>query len=297
MNVRTSDVHPLVPCALLANFAYTAFLGVDGLKAVVAPPELKHRPDATSVAKNSVMIERKNMIDNRLNITQQPTISACSVAKNSVMIEQKKMIDNVLRINPDNITQQLRTLVMSVVNISNASLADFKKQYGTWDIATALVVYEEKLCENTDIFTLAIICCSLALLIQSKRRHTEIEKMNELYAKSQAAIYRSVRYLKILQEQHTLHEDKVKLQETVVNTLQTTLAANDNCSMWQKSQESHDRNNEQILSLLKIHREKLEVSEYYNEQKKQQILNMIVVDVIKADSPSSLFQDGRSMFP
>jgi len=203
----------------------------------------------------------------------------------------------VLKINPDNITQQLRTLVMSVVNISNASLADFKKQYGTWDIATALVVYEEKLCENTDIFTLAIICCSLALLIQSKRRHTEIEKMNELYAKSQAAIYRSVRYLKILQEQHTLHEDKVKLQETVVNTLQTTLAANDNCSMWQKSQESHDRKNEQILSLLKIHREKLEVSEYYNEQKKQQILNMIVVDVIKADSPSSLFQDGRSMFP
>ena len=293
MNVRTSDVHPLVPCALLANFAYTAFLGVDGLKAVVAPPELKHRPDATSVAKNSVMIERKNMIDNRLNITQQPTISACSVAKNSVMIEQKKMIDNVLRINPDNITQQLRTLVMSVVNISNASLADFKKQYGTWDIATALVVYEEKLRDNTDIFTLAIICCSLALLIQSKRRHKEIEKMNELYAKSQAAIYRSVRYLKILQEQQTLHKDDIKLQETVVNTLQTTLAA----SIREKSQESHDRKNEQILSLLKIHREKLEASEYHNKPKKQQILNMIVVDVIKAVPPSSLFQDGHSMFP
>jgi len=235
------------------------------------------------------MIEQKNMIDTVLNITH----STCSVAKNSVMIQQKNMIYNVLKINPDNITQQLRTLVMSVVNISNASLSDFKKQYGTWDIATALVVYEEKLRDNTDIFTLAIICCSLALLIQSKRRHKEIEKMNELYAKSQAAIYRSVRYLKILQEQQTLHKDDIKLQETVVNTLQTTLAA----SIREKSQESHDRKNEQILSLLKIHREKLEASEYHNKPKKQQILNMIVVDVIKAVPPSSLFQDGHSMFP
>jgi len=98
----------------------------------------------------------------------------------------------VLKIKLDYITQQLRELVLSVLNISNASLSDFRKQYGTWDVGTALVVYEEKLRDNTDIFTLAIICCSLALLIKSNNQHKEIEKMNKLYEKSQTTIYESV---------------------------------------------------------------------------------------------------------
>jgi len=150
-----------------------------------------------------------------------------------------------------------------------------------WDIGTALVVYEAKLRDNTDIFTLAIICCSLALLYQSNRQHKEIDKMNKLYTKSQAAIYQSVRYLKVLQEQQTVHKENITLQKLIVNTLQTALAASDNPysphSALPKSQETHDQKNKQILSLLKTHREKLEASEYHDAQKNQQIITQGIV--------------------
>jgi len=219
----------------------------------------------------------------------------------SLRIAQEKIIDYVLKINPDNIKEQLRDLVRSVSNISYASLADFKKQYSTWDIGTALAVYEEKLRDNKDIFTLAIICCSLALLIQRNSQHKQIEKMNKLYVKSQTIIYQSVRYLKVLQEQQTVHNDNITLQKMIVNTLQTALADSDNPysphSLLQKSQNTHNEKNKQIRSLLTTHCEKLEEIEYQGAQKNQQIINMIVVDVMKAMPPSSLFHDSRCMFP
>jgi hypothetical protein len=252
----------------------------------------------------------------------------------SVILEKQKIIQNVLKINADNITQELRELVISVLNISNASLTDFTKQYGTWDIGTALVVYEAKLRDNTDIFTLAIICCSLALLIRGNRQHKEIEKMNKLYAKSQSAIYQSVRYLKVLQEQRTVHKDNIALQKMIVNTLQTSLAATDNPYSLhstlqksqkthnlknkqiqslltthlekleeseyqdaQKSQEIHNLKNKQIQTLLTTHREKLEESEYQDAQKELRIINMIVVDLITPIPPISLFDNERCMFP
>jgi len=88
-----------------------------------------------------------------------------------------------------------------------------------------------------------------------------------------------------LQENKTAHEDNIKLQKMLVNTLQTTLAAIDNPysphSTLQKSQETHLEKNKQILSLLKTHCEKIEEIEYHDAQKQQQIMNMIVVDVMR----------------
>jgi len=179
MNVTTSEVNPLIPYALSANLAYGAFLGIDGLRSGIGNNAHANMP-------------RSNLKFLSDQISNQT--STCSMEKNytSVAIEQKIFVDKVLKIKLDNITQQLRELVLSVLNISNASLSDFRKQYGTWDVGTALVVYEEKLRDNTDIFTLAIICCSLALLIKSNNQHKEIEKMNKLYEKSQTTIYESV---------------------------------------------------------------------------------------------------------
>jgi len=314
MNVTTSNVNPLLPCAIAANLAFNAYLSVSepisNRIRKITDSTLKHRPNTRESIPDSTLKYRPNTHANFLGSTlkhgakqiSNQSLLTCPVETNyqSVILEKQKMIQNVLKINADNITQELRELVISVLNISNASLTDFTKQYGTWDIGTALVVYEAKLRDNTDIFTLAIICCSLALLIRDNRQHKEIEKMNKLYAKSQSAIYQSVRYLKVLQEQRTVHKDNIALQKMIVNTLQTSLAATDNPyslhSTLQKSQEIHNLKNKQIQSLLTIHREKLEESEYQDAQKELQIINMIVVDLITPIPPISLFDNERCMF-
>jgi len=315
MNVTSSEIHPLLPGALMAgNIAYQAWSGMDMYRSLGAPntnAELKQRPNTNADNKGSSLKYGPNTYADFLGsnskhganqITNQTSpIFPVEMNYRSLRIAQERIIAYVLKIHPDNITVQLRELVRSVSNISNASLTDFKKQYGTWDIGTALAVYEEKLSEKTDIFTLAIICCSLALLIQRNSQHKEIEKMNKLYVKSQATIYKSVRYLKVLQERQNVNKDNITLQKMIVNTLQTTLADFDNPysphSVLQKSQETHNEKNKQIKSLLKTHCEKLEEIEYQDAQNNQQIINMIVIDVMRANPPTSLFNNGRSLFP
>jgi len=71
--VTTSNVHPLLPCALSVNLGYAAFLGMDGLRSVIGfntranipRSNLKHWPDETStypVAKNYTSVIEQERI-------------------------------------------------------------------------------------------------------------------------------------------------------------------------------------------------------------------------------------------
>jgi hypothetical protein len=288
MNVAASEAPPLILGAVAANLGYAALAGAHAL--------IKTFSDNTGV---NAQYQKP---ESRLDITHNHTVT-CSVQKKkeNIVSEQTKFVEMVLGIESNVSTLDLERLIQSVKNISNSSLVDYSQNYGGFNVSRALVVYEGKLRVNTDIFTLAIISCSLAILFGRKNKDTELQKMNELYAKSQAAIYQSIRYLKVLQAEETDNEDNIKMQQMLINTLQTTLEVNNNAdspmSTMQETQKIHNERNKEMQILLENHVKTRKKLEYQNAQKKNQIFNLIVLDYTTRKPNLNVFNNGNRIFP